>query len=68
MAAPTPMQGVWEVAMILTNEVVFPNTFCRACRHQSGSFKRLITVQLRLESDPQGLLKEEAFVRNFRPG
>lgn len=53
--------------MILTNEVVFPNIFCYACRHQSGSFKRLITVQLRLESDPQGLLQEEGFVRNCRP-
>lgn len=50
--------------MILTNEVVFPKRFCWVHRHQSGPFKRLITVQLRLESDPQGLVKEEGFVRN----
>lgn len=55
------------MAVILTNEVIFPNAFCCACRHRSGSFKRLIAVQLRLESDPQGLLKEEGFVRNCGP-
>lgn len=31
---PASTSGVWEVAMILTNEVVFPNTFCCACRHR----------------------------------
>lgn len=43
--------------MILTNDVLFPNTLCCACRHQNGSFKRIITGATQIRIWPSRFFK-----------
>lgn len=46
--------------MILTNDALFLPLSAVLAGTQGNTFERLITVKLRLESGPQGLLKEDS--------